>query len=60
MCAIGSMARELGTTTIAEGIETGEQLSELKGLLCGYEQGFLLSHPLDAKKAGEVLSKQQP
>ena len=55
--AIVSMARELGMETIAEGIETGEQLSELKGLLCGYGQGFLLSHPLDAEAAGTILSK---
>ena len=34
--------------TVAEGIETGEQLNELKGLLCGFGQGFLLSRPLDA------------
>ncbi len=55
--AIVSMARELGMETIAEGIETGEQLSELKGLLCGFGQGYLLSHPLDAEAAGQVLSK---
>lgn len=53
--AIVSMARELGMETIAEGIETGEQLNELKGLLCGFGQGFLLSHPLDADAAGKVL-----
>jgi diguanylate cyclase (GGDEF)-like protein len=56
--AIVSMARELGMETIAEGIETGEQLSELKGLLCGYGQGFLLSVPLDAVSAGRILEKQ--
>jgi diguanylate cyclase (GGDEF)-like protein len=56
--AIVSMARELGMETIAEGIETGEQLSELKGLLCGFGQGYLLSHPLEAEAAGALLSKQ--
>ncbi|MGE5074103.1 MAG: putative bifunctional diguanylate cyclase/phosphodiesterase, partial [Anaerolineae bacterium] len=55
--AIVSMARELGMDTIAEGIETGEQLSELKGLLCGYGQGFLLSHPLDADAAAKMLAQ---
>ncbi len=54
--AIVSMARELGMDTIAEGIETPDQLSELKGLLCGYGQGYLLSHPLDAESAGKVLA----
>ncbi len=56
--AIVSMARELGMETVAEGIETGEQLNELKGLLCGFGQGFLLSHPLDATAAEALLSKQ--
>ena len=55
--AIVSMARELGMDTIAEGIETSEQLSELKGLLCGYGQGFLLSVPLDSESAEAVLAK---
>ncbi|HTP03033.1 MAG TPA: EAL domain-containing protein [Anaerolineales bacterium] len=54
--AIVSMARELGMETIAEGIETGEQLSELKSLLCGFGQGYLLSKPLDAARAETVLS----
>jgi diguanylate cyclase (GGDEF)-like protein len=57
--AIVSMARELGMETVAEGIETGEQLNELKGLLCGFGQGFLLSRPLDAAAAGRLLSEQE-
>jgi diguanylate cyclase (GGDEF)-like protein len=57
--AIVLMARELGMETIAEGIETGEQLNELKGLLCGFGQGFLLSQPLDAASAGEELGKME-
>ncbi len=56
--AIVSMARELGMDTIAEGIETGEQLNELKGLLCGYGQGYLLSHPLDARSTEKILTNQ--
>ena len=55
--AMVSMARELGMETIAEGIETGEQLSELKGLLCGFGQGFLLSEPLDADATERVLAR---
>ncbi len=57
--AMVSMARELGMVAIAEGIETGEQLNELKGLLCCYGQGFLLSQPLDAKSAEAILVKQE-
>jgi diguanylate cyclase (GGDEF)-like protein len=54
--AIISMAREMGMETIAEGIETEKQLSELKGLACGYGQGFLLSRPLDIASTEEVIA----
>jgi EAL domain-containing protein (putative c-di-GMP-specific phosphodiesterase class I) len=57
--AIVSMTRELGMETIAEGIETGEQLDQLKSLLCDYGQGFLLSRPLDKGSAEEILAKQK-
>jgi len=57
--AIVSMTRELGMETIAEGIETGEQLNELKGLSCSFGQGFLLSRPLDKESAETVLEKYQ-
>ena len=53
--AIVTMARELGMEAIAEGIETGEQLDELKKLSCSFGQGFLLSRPLDKESAEEVL-----
>jgi diguanylate cyclase (GGDEF)-like protein len=54
--AIISMAREMGMETIAEGIETEKQLSELKGLLCGYGQGLLLARPLDTNSTEKVLA----
>ena len=53
--AIVSMARELGMEAIAEGIETDEQLGELKNLDCDFGQGFLLSRPLDKASAEKVL-----
>jgi diguanylate cyclase (GGDEF)-like protein len=54
--AIVSMARELGMEAIAEGIETDEQLSELKSLSCNFGQGFLLSRPLDKDSAEKILA----
>lgn len=57
--AIVAMARELGMETIAEGIETGEQLNELKSLACGFGQGFLLSKPLNKESVEEILAKQE-
>ena len=45
--AIVTLARNLGMDTIAEGIETVNQLSKLKALKCEYGQGYYLSKPLD-------------
>ncbi|HET9910591.1 MAG TPA: EAL domain-containing protein [Anaerolineales bacterium] len=53
--AIVSMTRELEMEATAEGIETSEQLDELKSLLCNFGQGFLLSKPLDKASAEKNL-----
>ncbi len=55
--AIVSMTRELEMEATAEGIETDEQLNELKSLLCSFGQGFLLSKPLDRESAEKMLTK---
>ena len=47
--AIVTLAHNLGMDTIAEGIETVNQLAQLKALKCEYGQGFYLSKPLDKK-----------
>lgn len=44
--AIISMAHNLGIKTIAEGVETEEQLKILRLLRCDMVQGYLLSKPL--------------
>jgi EAL domain-containing protein (putative c-di-GMP-specific phosphodiesterase class I) len=46
--AIVAMGRSLGVDVVAEGVETEEQLAELKRLGCGRAQGFLLGRPMDA------------
>ncbi|MGB5633935.1 MAG: diguanylate cyclase [Waterburya sp.] len=45
--AIVALAHNLGMDTIAEGIETVNQLAQLKALKCEYGQGYYLSKPLD-------------
>ncbi|MBN8209135.1 EAL domain-containing protein [Bacillus sp. NTK071] len=45
-----SMARHLGLDIIAEGVETEEQLSVLKGLECYEIQGYLYSRPVPANE----------
>jgi EAL domain-containing protein (putative c-di-GMP-specific phosphodiesterase class I) len=50
VAAIISMASTLGMKTIAEGVETVEQLESLKLLGCNEIQGYYFSRPLPADK----------
>jgi diguanylate cyclase (GGDEF)-like protein/PAS domain S-box-containing protein len=50
------LAQSLGMAAIAEGVETPEQLAQLRALKCGYAQGYLFSAPLDAEDATRVLA----
>ncbi|NJK28319.1 MAG: EAL domain-containing protein [Coleofasciculaceae cyanobacterium SM2_3_26] len=43
------LAQTLGMETVAEGIETREQVSKLQGLRCDLGQGFLFSQPMNAR-----------
>ncbi|MDD5329801.1 MAG: EAL domain-containing protein [Sulfuricella sp.] len=53
--AIIAMARSLGLTTIAEGVESEEQLAFLRAHDCDQIQGFLFSQPLSAEKAAQFI-----
>jgi EAL domain-containing protein (putative c-di-GMP-specific phosphodiesterase class I) len=55
VAAVLAMARGLGVDVVAEGVETEEQLAELRRLGCERGQGFLLSRPLARDKVGELL-----
>jgi EAL domain-containing protein (putative c-di-GMP-specific phosphodiesterase class I) len=50
--AIVALASGMGMATVAEGVETQEQLEELSALGCHQVQGYLLSRP---KPAEEIL-----
>ena len=52
-----SMAHELGMGVIAEGIETGPQLRELRHLDCSFGQGYLLAQPMSAASLEKVLAR---
>jgi EAL domain-containing protein (putative c-di-GMP-specific phosphodiesterase class I) len=49
------LAHNLGMDVIAEGVETEDQVRHLRQLDCDYMQGYLLSKPVDAAAAEELL-----
>lgn len=52
-----TLAQALGLETVAEGVETHEQLLELRSLGCDQLQGFLISRPLSAEAATALLER---
>ena len=53
--AVSHLASDLGMKTIAEGIETKEQLNKLIAEGCQEGQGYLFSRPLPADKATSLI-----
>jgi diguanylate cyclase (GGDEF)-like protein len=53
--AILGLAKALGMTTVAEGIETPELAQALAALGCTYGQGYTFSRPVDAESAYALL-----
>jgi len=47
--AIVHLARDLGISVVAEGIETEDELEAIRALECDLLQGFLLSKPIPAE-----------
>lgn len=54
--AIITLARNLGLTVIAEGIETAAQLAVLKALECEGGQGFLFAEPMHFEALREFIA----
>jgi diguanylate cyclase (GGDEF)-like protein len=52
------MARSLGLTVIAEGVETEAQLTLLAREGCNYYQGYLCSPPIDSIALGALLASR--
>lgn len=55
MDSIVYMVKKLGHETIAEGVETKEQLEYLKEIGCDCIQGFLLGKPLSVEDTKKLL-----
>lgn len=56
--AISALSASLGMTTVAEGVETEEQLIKAAQEGCMHVQGFLTGRPLDASAARAIISSQ--
>jgi len=57
--AIISLAHSLHMDVVAEGIETPQQLSQLRALHCEQGQGYLFSKPLDNEATGRLLATER-
>jgi diguanylate cyclase len=53
--AILGMAKGLGATVVAEGVETMRQAETLRRLGCPYAQGYLFSIPIDASEMAAAV-----
>jgi diguanylate cyclase (GGDEF)-like protein/PAS domain S-box-containing protein len=58
--SIVALAHNLNMSAIAEGVETKEQLIQLRLLDCEYVQGYLFSPPVPAQAATDLLARSFP
>jgi len=58
--AIIALAKSLGMTTSAEGIETREQFKLLRGMGCEIGQGYLFSHAIPEDAFAKLLKEDLP
>ena len=58
--AVCELARSLGASTTAEGVETDDQLMQIRAEGCTEVQGYLFSKPLPASEIPAVLARLLP
>jgi predicted signal transduction protein with EAL and GGDEF domain len=58
--SVVALARSLGITTIAEGVETKEQLALVRQEGCTEAQGYYIGEPRPAREIPAILSAQKP
>ena len=54
---IVSLARAFNMKTVAEGVETAEQLAILRHMRCDLAQGYLFSRPVPATEVSSVMTR---
>jgi EAL domain-containing protein (putative c-di-GMP-specific phosphodiesterase class I) len=54
--AVASLAHSLGITVTAEGIETQDQLTQLREVGCDQGQGYFFARPVSADRVPELLA----
>jgi EAL domain-containing protein (putative c-di-GMP-specific phosphodiesterase class I) len=52
------LGRSLDLAIIAEGIELGAQLSQLRSMECEYGQGYLFARPLTVRQVEALLAQR--
>jgi EAL domain-containing protein (putative c-di-GMP-specific phosphodiesterase class I) len=55
--AITMLAQSIGIEVIAEGVETLQQLLQLKTIGCEFGQGYWFARPLESALAQKMLTK---
>lgn len=58
--AIVTLGHSLGMKVTAEGVETAEQLAQLRVLKCEYVQGYFFSKPVNSEMAKALIAKEPP
>ena len=53
--AMIGIAHSMGMRAIAEGVETSEQLSQIRDLKCNFAQGNLFSRPMEAQRMLDLM-----
>jgi EAL domain-containing protein (putative c-di-GMP-specific phosphodiesterase class I) len=54
--SIVALSRQLGLETVAEGIETADQLDRVRALGCDVGQGYLFSRPVALDAVAEAVA----
>ncbi len=57
--AVVAMARSLGMTTTAEGVETAEEAEMIRSMGCNKIQGYHFGRPMPAAEARQVFEREE-